>query len=180
MRSRTSWSRWGSGAAGEIVRRPAQWRQPDKGQAAVEVVASVAVAGAEVAVDLAGDVTLAATDDLSLGQSLGAAPLHVRACARFGAHRGQHNPPQRMVGLAVTGGVETAAGDLAGRGRDWSGAAQMRPPRLAAQPVWVVAGGDEPDGSGVGTYPVEGKQARSSLGHERDNRALRRPIWSWR
>src|SRR6516164_10807791 len=49
--------------------------------------------GAEVAVDLAGDVTLQAADDLFLRQAFLGAPLDVGQSRRVGAHPGEHDPP---------------------------------------------------------------------------------------
>src|SRR5271169_1761183 len=73
---------------------------------------ALAVGGAEVAVDLAGDVTLQAADDLFLRQALFTAPLDVGPRRGVGAHPGDHDPPQGMVGLAVAAGVEPVAGDF--------------------------------------------------------------------
>src|SRR6266536_3394862 len=74
--------------------------------------ADEALAGgrAEVGVDLAGDVTLQAADDLGLGFPFSRAPLDVGAGGRVGAHPGEHDPPQGVVGLAVATGVEPVAG----------------------------------------------------------------------
>ena len=49
--------------------------------------------GAEVAVDLAGDVTLQAADDLFLRQAFLGAPLDIGQSRRVGAHPGEHDPP---------------------------------------------------------------------------------------
>src|SRR6516165_2863469 len=78
-----------------------------------------ALAGrAQVRVDLAGDVTLQAADDLLLGQAFLAAPRDVGAGGRMRAHPGDHDPPQGVVGLPVTAAVEPPAGDLPGRSGD--------------------------------------------------------------
>jgi hypothetical protein len=63
--------------------------------------------GAEVVVDLAGDVALEHSDDLFLGLAFFGAPLDVGAGAQVGAHAGDHDVPQRGVGSAVTAGVES-------------------------------------------------------------------------
>src|SRR5580700_3531486 len=65
---------------------------------------------AQLAVDLAGDVALEAADDLRLGFPFGCAPLNVGARHRVRAQAGEHDPPQGVVGLAVTAGVEAVAG----------------------------------------------------------------------
>ena len=81
------------------------------GQAAPGALAS-AGAWAQVGVDLTGDVTLEAADDLFLGQALFAAPGDVGAGGRVGAHPGDHDPVQGVVGLAVAAWVEPVAGDF--------------------------------------------------------------------
>ena len=65
-----------------------------------------------MAVHLAGDVTLQAADDLRLGLPFGRAALGVSTGGRVRAQAGEHDPPQGMVGLAVTAGVEAVAGDF--------------------------------------------------------------------
>src|SRR6266487_3156609 len=108
-------SRPARGAAADMRARPSR-----------EAAGSGAVA--EVAVDLAGDIPLQAADDLPLRQALLGAPLDVGAGSRVGPHPGDHDPPQRLVGLAVAAAVEPVpAGDLAGGGRDRGDAAQVRP-----------------------------------------------------
>jgi hypothetical protein len=75
----------------------------------------MALAGAaQVRVDLAGDVAFQAADDLGLGQAFGGAPGDVGAGGGVGAHPGDHDPPQGVVGLPVTAGVEPVPGDLPG------------------------------------------------------------------
>ena len=84
------------------------------------------------------DVALQAADDLLLRQALFGAPLDVGAggrVARAGAQPGDHDPPQRVVGLAVTAAVEFVPADLARRCRDRGDTAQVRPRALAAQPL---------------------------------------------
>jgi len=71
------------------------------------------VAGrAQVRIDLAGDVALQAADDLGLGLSFFRAAFDVGAGGRVRSHAGEHDPPQGMVGLPVTTGVEPVAGDF--------------------------------------------------------------------
>ena len=79
-------------------------RQPNSGSGHPgKHVASVS-SGAQAAVDLAGDVTLQAADDLLLGQAFFAAAVDVGAGGGVGAHPGDHDPPQGMAGLAVATG----------------------------------------------------------------------------
>ena len=67
---------------------------------------------AEVGIDLAGDVTLEAADDLCLGLPFGCAVLGVGTGGPVRAQPGEHDPPQGMAGLPVTVEVEPVAGDF--------------------------------------------------------------------
>src|SRR6476660_2289920 len=87
---------------------------------------------AQLAVDLAGDVALEAADDLRLGLSFRCAALSVGACGRIRAQAGEHDPPQGVVGLAVTAGVEAVACDFPGGCGYRRDTAQVRPGCLAA------------------------------------------------
>ena len=80
--------------------------------------------GAEVGIDLAGDVALEAADDFLLRQALFGAPLDVGAGGGVGAHPGDHDPPQGVVGLPVTAAVEAVAGAVFGESR-WKSFAWM-------------------------------------------------------
>ena len=97
-------------------------RQPIRGPGRPRVLV-LAGRRAQVRVDLAGDVTLEAADDLFLGQAFFGAPFDVGAGGWVGAHPGDHDPVQGVVGLAVTAGVEPVAGDLPRRGGDRGGGA---------------------------------------------------------
>src|SRR5918995_3265649 len=66
----------------------------------------------KVSVDLACDVALENADDLARREPFGEAALEVVAGAGLGAEAGEHDPPQRMVRLAVPAPVEPMAGDL--------------------------------------------------------------------
>ena len=115
--------------------------------------------GAEVGVDLAGDVPFQAADDLCLGQAFGGAPFDVGAGRGVGAHPGYHDPPQGVVGLPVAGGVEAVPFGLAGGGRDRGGGAQVGPGGFGAKPFGVVPGGDQEQRGGVRADAVQGDQA---------------------
>ena len=132
-----------TGDGRQIDRRPARVRQPIRGPGRPRRFGRSVSGGAEVEVDLAGDVALQAADDLCLGQAFGGAPFGVGAGRRVRAHPGDHDAPQGVVGLPVTTGVEAVPFGLAGGGRDRGGAAQVRPGGFAAQPFGVVPGGDQ-------------------------------------
>jgi len=123
----------GPGDGRRIVRRPAGMRQPISGSGRPRSQGSVS-GGAQAGVDLAGDVALETADDLGLRQALGGAPLDVGAGRGVGAHRGDHDRPPGVIGLAVAAGVEAVAGALTPRKRG-SGRRRTdapRPPRTAA------------------------------------------------
>src|SRR5215470_6110675 len=112
MRSRPAGHGGESGDGRRIVRRPAgfaaaeYWVRPSPGSAG-------SVAGrAQVRIDLAGDVALQAADDLGLGLSFFRAAFDIGAGGRVRSHAGEYDPPQGMVGLPVTTGVEPVAGDF--------------------------------------------------------------------
>src|SRR5271170_5558238 len=126
----------------------------------------LASGGAEVGVDLAGDVALQAADDFLLGFSFGRAAFGVGAGGRVRAQASEHDPPQGVAVLAVAARVEPAADGLARRCRDGGGAAQVRPGGLAAQSSWVVPGCDEQQRCGVGADPVEGEKPGGAGGDE--------------
>ena len=115
------------------------------------------------------NVTTETATEPFLRQALGGAPLDVGAGRRMGAHPGDHDPPQGVVGLAVAAGVEPAAGDLPRRCGDRGDGAQVRPGGLRAQPLRVVPGGDQQQRGGIRADAVEGEQARGAGGDERDD-----------
>lgn len=96
------------------------------------------------AVDLPGDVAFQAADDVSLGQSFGAAALHVVDGALIAlGEPGHHDPPERVVGVAIAGVVEAVPAGLARRGGDRCGATQVSERFLTLDPVVVVTEGDQ-------------------------------------
>ena len=70
----------------------------------------ICLACREVRVDLAGDVTLEDAHDFAGRATFGGAAGDVFAGAFIAAHPGEHDPPERMVGLAVPAGVESMKG----------------------------------------------------------------------
>ena len=90
----------------------------------------------------------------------------VGAGAGVGAHAGEHDPPQRMVGLAVPAAVEPMPACLARRCVDRRDAAQVRPGGFVADPFGVVAGGDQQDRGGVDTDAVAGASSWACCGHD--------------
>ena len=109
--------------------------------------------GAQLRIDLAGNVTLQAADDLGLGFSFCGAAFDISARGRVGAHAGEHDPPQGVVGLAVAAGVEPVADGLARGCRDRGGGAQVRPGGLAAQPFGMVSAAMSSSAAVLGPIP---------------------------
>jgi hypothetical protein len=134
--------------------------------------------GAEVGVDLAGDVAFQAADDLCLGQAFGGAPFDVGAGRGVGAHPGDHNAPQGVVGLPVAGGVEAVPFGLAGGGGDRGGGAQVGPGGFGAEPFGVVPGGDQEQGGGVGADTMQGEQPGGTSGDERGDELIQASSWA--
>jgi hypothetical protein len=58
-------------------------------------------------------ILLETAHDLGLGFTFCRAALGVGAGGRVGAHAGEHDPPQGVVGLPVAAGVEAVADGLA-------------------------------------------------------------------
>ena len=80
-------------------------------------------------------------------------------------------PPQGMIGLSVTAGIEPVAGGLSPTTRGSGDAAQVRPGRLAAQPPGVIPGRDEQQRRRARAEPVYG--CRPGMGgHQRDYLAV--------
>ena len=100
----------------------------------------------ELLEDLAGDVALEGPDDLGFGASFGEAALHVGDGARFAlAQPGEHDPPERMVRLAVPAGVEAAPlVGLAGAGRDGCDTAEMMDPEVVDKALSTLGKGMGP------------------------------------
>ena len=86
----SSW-RWARGGPADRSQASTGCGSRLAGQAAPGATASAA--GAQVVVDLAGDVTLQAADDLLLGEPFLGAPLDVGAGGGVGAHPGDDDPP---------------------------------------------------------------------------------------
>src|SRR5438034_14345 len=102
---------WVLGTAGESFEGQQGCGSRLAGQAVPGAGVSVS-GGAQAGVDLAGDVTLEAADDLCLRQPLGGAPLGVGGgggCELIRVMTIRHS----VVGLAVAAGVEAVAGALA-------------------------------------------------------------------
>ena len=67
----------------------------------------------EVRVELASDVAFQDAHDLASGTTFSDTSRDVFAGTFIAAHAGEHDPPQRMVRLAVPAGVESMPNGLA-------------------------------------------------------------------
>ena len=115
------------------------------------------VVGSEGAVELAGDEAFEAADGFFLGLAFGEAAVHVAAGSFAVVEPDEDDHVQGSVGCAVAGEVEPVAVGAPAGGGDRRGGAQVREGRLGAEPVDVLARGDE-QGRGV-------VRAASETGH---------------
>jgi hypothetical protein len=90
--------------------------------------------------DLAGDITLEAPHDLSLGLAFGGAAGDVVLGRLVAAHADQGDAPQGAVGLPIAAAVQPVPVGTPGRNRDRGSAAQPGEGRLRAQAFPVVPG----------------------------------------
>src|SRR5215470_2949550 len=168
----TSSRSWGPGTAGGSLAGQQGCGSRIEGQAVPGSLRALAGRRAQVGVDLAGDVTLEAADDFLLRQAFFGAPAGVGAGRRVPAQPGDHDPVQGVVGLAVPAGIEAVAGDLSRGCGEGSSAAQVRPGSLGAQPLGMVARGDQQHGRGVGADAVEREQARRAGRHQGNDQLI--------
>ena len=93
------------GSDGPAVRKKdSRWRRGIRGPGPPLLIWSV---GHEMRVELAGDVSLQDAHDLAGGASFSESTRNVFAGAFIATHAGEHDPPERMVRLAVAAGVES-------------------------------------------------------------------------
>ena len=99
------------------------------------------------------------------GASFGESAFDVDAGALIGAHAGEHDAPQGVVGLPVATSVEPVADGLAGRGVDRGDTAEVGEGRLGGDPFGVVAGGEQ-QGGGVHADARQLEEARGGRSNE--------------
>ena len=124
----------------------------------------------EVLVDLAGAGALQAAQDVELGEPLVGPALDIRPGRWRAVPADQGDAPQGVVGVAVAAPVESVAVGAARGRRDGGGAAQMGEGGLGAEPLGVVAGGDQQLPGGVD--PTPGRASRVGA-------AAATSTWSW-
>ena len=95
-------------------------------------------------VDLSGDESFEAADDLAFGEAFGSSALHVGDGRRVPSHADDHDSVERRVRLAVAAVIEsmTAVG-LARSCGNRAGAAEHRKGGFGTDPVGVVTCGDQ-------------------------------------
>jgi hypothetical protein len=119
-----------------------------------------------VGVDLAGDVALQTAQDVELGEALVGPPLDIGPGWWVAVHADQGDAPQGVVGAAVTSPVEpVAVGATRGRG-DGRGTAQVGEGGFGAEPLGIVAGGDQQLAGGVDPDPGQGEQGGGDGGDQ--------------
>ena len=112
----------------------------------------------EQVVDLSGDVSFQAADDLSAGFAFGLAFLDVCDGGRVVAHTNRCDAPECVVGLAVAAAVEPVSYGLPGGRLDGTCAAQGSEGRFRLHAVGVVTGCNQQRRSGVWADSGSGEQ----------------------
>src|ERR1019366_3054562 len=97
----------------------------------------------EVVVDLPCDVALEAADRFLLGLAFLHPSGDVLTGSRVRDHPGDHDVPERGVGLTVSAAIEAVALVLATTGIDGTGAAEVGEARFVAESLRIVSGGHE-------------------------------------
>ena len=115
------------------------------------------LACAEVCHDALGDLSrkeaFQASDDLAFGPAIGGASGDVVAGWLVESHADDDGSIEGGVGVSVTAPIEPMpAGASPGRGRDRTGATQLRERGFGANPVRVIAEDDQQLGRGVGAH----------------------------
>ena len=118
-------------------------------------------------VDLAGEEAFEASNDLTRGPAVRRAASHVFDGRLVEPHADEHGSIEGGVGLSVTAPIEPMpAGGPPGRGRDRTGAAQLRERGFGANPVGVIAEEDQHLGRGAGADPEALTKRGRRLGRE--------------
>jgi hypothetical protein len=120
--------------------------------------------GREVVVDLAGDVALEASDDLSLAEAFGCAAVDVVAGGLMAAHLDDGDDVEGAVRGAVAAAAEavSSGGSTTACGL-WRDSAELGEGSLAVDPFRVVAGGDEELAGDVDPNAVELEEVGGGL-----------------
>jgi hypothetical protein len=120
---------------------------PLGGKGAVEALDAPILSSArvgQVGVDFSGDVTLQAADDLAFAKSFSGASFDVRAGGFMPAHSDDGDDVERTVRCAVAAaGEPVPAGGPSAARRLWRDSTEFRERSLVADPVGVIANGDE-------------------------------------
>ena len=104
-------------------------------------------------VDLSRKEAFQASDDLAFGPAIGGASGDVVAGWLVESHADDDGSIEGGVGVSVTAPIEPMpAGGSPGRGRDRTGATQLRERGFGANPVRVIAEDDQQLGRGVGAH----------------------------
>jgi hypothetical protein len=115
--------------------------------------------GLDVGVDLAGDDAFEAADRVAFGVSLGDASFEVGDGGCVAAVKADHDDgPERRVGGAVSGAVESSSLRVAARDGDGCGPAQRGEACFGGDAVGVVACGAQQGAGGVVADAVAGEQ----------------------
>jgi hypothetical protein len=126
----------------------------------------------DVEVDLACEEAFQAADRVAFGVAGGDASLEVREGRCVSAAGPDHDDgPERGVGVAVTGSVESSSLGVAAGDGDGGGATERREAGFGSEPVGIVAGGAHQGAGGVVADTVAGEERRGD-GVEDDSDGL--------
>ena len=107
-------------------------------------------------VDLSGDVSLEAADDLAFAEAFFGAAFDVGAGGFMASHADDGDDVEGAVRCAVAAAAEPVpAGGSAAAGGLWCDAAEFREGRFVADPLRVITHGDEELAGDFGTDSVE-------------------------
>ena len=124
-------------------------------------------------VDLSRKEAFKASDDLAFGPAIGGASGDVVAGWLVESHADDDGSIESGVGVSVTAPIEPMpAGGSPGRGRDRTGATQLRERGFGANPVGVIAEEDQHLGRDAGADP----EALTKRGRRFDREAHEVPV----
>ena len=121
----------------------------------------------DTVVDLAGEEAFETPDDLASGPAISGASCNVVDCRLVEPYTDDDGSIEGGVGLSVATTIEPVpAGGHAGRGRDWTRAAELRESGFRANPVGVMAEEDEHLSRGAGADPEALTEGGRRVGRE--------------
>ena len=123
--------------------------------------------GHDSLIDLAGEKTFQAPDDLPFGSAVCRAACDAINGRLMVPHADDDGSMEGGVGVSVAASIEAVpAGGHPGRGRDGTRAAALREGGFRTNPVGIIAEDDQQLGHGVGAHTEALAACRCCLGRE--------------